>query len=119
MSKHKITSTIEGDLFSRLLLLEGETIDLHNDGAGTFSSTNTIEVIGGLNIAVIVRGLVGAEWKLKISEGDNDLVSETRTIEMGNRDSFAKTVILGDTNDDAEAAAATGGAKKAGKKGGN
>ena len=100
MSKHKITSTIEGDLFSRLLLLEGEIIDLHNDGAGTFSSTNTIEVIGGLNVAVIVRGLVGAEWKLTISEGDNNLVSEKRTIEIGNRDSFAKTVNVADPDDE-------------------
>jgi hypothetical protein len=119
MSKHKITSTIEGDLFSRLLLLEGEIIDLHNDGAGTFSSTNTIEVIGGLNVAVIVRGLVGAEWKLKISEGDNDLVSETRTIAIGNRDSFAKTINVPDAEDDAATAGAKDGSKKAGKKGGN
>jgi hypothetical protein len=114
MSKHKITSTIVGDLFSRLLLLEGEIIDLHNDGSGTFSSTNTIEVIGGLNVAVIVRGLVGTEWKLKISEGDSDLVSETRTIQIGNRDSFATTVNVPNTENEA----ATGGAKKAGNKGG-
>ena len=112
MAKHTIKSKIGGDLFSRLLLLEGEFIDLNPDG----SATNTIDVIGGLNIAVLVRGAVGTEWTLTVKEGANELVSETRTIEIGNRDSFATTVNLGDSG---PAGAKKGGAKKGGaKKGG-
>lgn len=126
MNIHRITSKIEGDLFSRLLLLEGEIIDLNPDGTGAFGSTNSIDVIGALNVAVIVRGLVGTEWTLTVSEGTNNLVSEKRTIQLGNRDSFAKTVNVassgaGASKGLAAAAAGTkkGGAKKGGaKKGG-
>jgi hypothetical protein len=116
MSKHQITSTITGDLFSVLLLLEGEPIDLNYNGANMYSSTNTVEVIGRLNIVCIVRGLVGTEWTLKLSAGASDLFSETRTIEFGNRD------ILSDTVDVTTllTAAKKGAAKKGGsKKGGS
>ena len=126
MSQHRITSKIEGDLFSRLLLLEGEFIDLSPDGSGAFGSTNTVEVIGGLDIAVLVRGLVGTQWTLTVSEGPNTLLSATRTIELGNRDSFGTTVNVPDSAAAASskasakkgAARKAGGTKAGGKKGG-
>lgn len=116
MSQHQITSMVKGDVFSVLLLLEGESIDLNYNGADTYMSTNTVEVVGRLNIVCIVRGLVGTEWTIKLSVGANELFSETRTIEFGNRD------ILSDTVDVPALLAASkkGGAKKGGaKKGGN
>ena len=111
MSEHKITSMVKGDLFSVLLLLEGEPIDLNYNGSDTYMSTNNIEVVGRLNVVCIVRGLVGTEWKLTLSEGTNELLTETRTIELGNRDIFSGFV----TVQALHASSKKGGAKKGGK----
>jgi hypothetical protein len=112
MSQHKITSIIKGDLFSVLLMLEGEAVDLNYNGSDTYMSTNTIEVAGRLNVVAVVRGLVGTEWEIKLSEGTNELLSETRTIELGNRDILSDTVGVATLN-----TAAKGGAKGGAKKG--
>jgi hypothetical protein len=121
MSKHTITSKIGGTLTSRLLLLEGQTINLNPDG----SSTKTIEVIGPLNIAVLVEGVPGTEWTVKISEGEKELSSAKKTIKNGINDSFTDTVTLLPAPAAAKKAGAVslrsvkGGARAAGaKKGG-
>lgn len=116
MSQHQITSIITGDLFAVLLMLEGEPIDLNYNGSNTYNSTNTVDVIGRLNIVCIVRGLVGTEWTIKLSAGGNELYSETRTIEFGNRDIVSATVDVPALL----AASKKGGSKKGGsKKGGS
>ena len=111
MSQHKITSMVKGDLFSALLLLEGEPVDLNYNGSDTYMSTNTIDVVGRLNVVCIVRGLVGTEWKLTLGEGTNELLTEPRTIALCNRDIYSGYVDAGTLN----AAAKKGGAKKGGK----
>lgn len=115
MSQYAITSIITGDLFAVTLLLEGEPIDLNYNGSNTYLSTNTVDVVGRLNIVCVVRGLVGTEWTIKLTLGGVDLFTPPpRTIDFGNRDILSDTVnvptLLG--------AAKKGGAKKgAAKKG--
>lgn len=118
MGKHTIASVIEGDLFSVLLRLEGERIDLNYNGSTTYNSTNVVDVSGALSVAVVARGVPGADWKVTISEGAKKLVDEqSLKIGPGNLGTFGKNVTVAET-DDAEAAPAASSKKAGGKAGG-
>ena len=119
MSQHTITSVIEGDLFSVLLYLEGQRIDLNYNGSDTYRSTNTVNVTGALNVALVARGVSPAAWKLTITEGTKKLVEEPGNIGPGNLSTFDTSVALPDAAGGSSfLAAAKGGAKGSSKKGG-
>lgn len=122
MSQHTITSVIEGDLFSVLLFLEGERIDLNYDGSSTYSSTNTIEVNGALNVAFQARGVAFAEWAITLSTGGDEILEESGMIGAGGQSVLVTAVTVPDAAADQAAAGAAkkgGASKKSSKKGGS
>lgn len=125
MSKHTLTTVVEGDLLSVTLFYEGHKVSISNSG-GVFQSTNTIEVTGPLNVTMIVSGIAPATWKLTITEGSDKLVDEHGTIGPGNIDTFSTAVILPDVGPEALPAdskpskkPSKKSGKKSGKKGGS
>lgn len=119
MSKHTITTVIEGDLLSVLLFYEGHRVDINNGGSGTFQSTNTIEVTGPLNVTMVVSGIAPAAWKLTITKGSNELVKEDGTIGAGNISTFSTAVVLPDTGPETVSTKASRkSSRKSSKKGG-
>ena len=118
MSQHTITSVIEGDLFSVLLFLEGESINLSYNGSDTYRSTNTIEINGALNVAFQARGVAFAQWAITITADGNEVLKESGMIGAGGQSVLVTAVSVPETDDAGQAATKKGGAKKgAAKKG--
>lgn len=115
MSQHTISTVIGGDLFSVLLFLEGERIDLSYNGSDTYKSTNSISVIGALNVAFQARGVAFAEWEIKLTEGAKVLLNESGMIGTGGQSVLVTAVPVPDTESAGKKAASKLSAKKGSK----
>lgn len=113
MSLRKITTLVEGDLFSVFVFLEGFQIDLNFDGNETYQSTNTVNVDGLLDLTFHAFGVPTAEWKITLSEGGNTLSEDEGAIGKFNQSVLVKAIEL-----PAPPQGAAKAAKKAAKKGG-
>lgn len=84
MGKHDVDITFKGDVFSVLLELEGEEIDLFFDvGDGAFKRTVTIAVDGGLDVFLHTRGVNGTEWMFEMKVDGRGPFKAKDTIRKG------------------------------------
>lgn len=70
MSKHTVSTVVEGTLTSLFVSLEGVEIGLAFDGDKTFQSTDVLDIDDTLNLVFHPRGVAFTKWNIAITLDD-------------------------------------------------
>ena len=95
MSEHKVDTVVEGTLTSLFVKLEDTEIGLSHNG-DSFSSSDTLNIDGPLNLTFHARGFAFTAWKISITldDGDEPLFKESGHLTIDNESILKKAIPL-------------------------